>query len=141
MKKLLSFFLLISSFNLLSHEFNPAHLIIDQSDNNQSSYNATWMYPVKNIGKRADVIFPDICTQTGSDPFLQGKYIIEKISLECSEPIKGKFIEIVNLSVLTDALVTINFKDDTFEGLVNVCLLYTSPSPRDGLLSRMPSSA
>ena len=25
--------------------------------------------------------------------------------------------------------------------LVYVCLLYTSPSPRDGLLSRMPSSA
>ena len=25
--------------------------------------------------------------------------------------------------------------------LVKVCLLYTSPSPRDGLLSRMPSSA
>ena len=24
---------------------------------------------------------------------------------------------------------------------INVCLLYTSPSPRDGLLSRMPSSA
>ena len=25
--------------------------------------------------------------------------------------------------------------------VVNICLLYTSPSPRDGLLSRMPSSA
>ena len=25
--------------------------------------------------------------------------------------------------------------------LINICLLYTSPSPRDGLLSRMPSSA
>ena len=25
--------------------------------------------------------------------------------------------------------------------LLNICLLYTSPSPRDGLLSRMPSSA
>src|SRR5664279_6594579 len=25
--------------------------------------------------------------------------------------------------------------------LANACLLYTSPSPRDGLLSRMPSSA
>ena len=25
--------------------------------------------------------------------------------------------------------------------LIDVCLLYTSPSPRDGLLSRMPSSA
>ena len=34
-----------------------------------------------------------------------------------------------------------------YEGLgaqvygISVCLLYTSPSPRDGLLSRMPSSA
>src|SRR5665647_2998417 len=28
-----------------------------------------------------------------------------------------------------------------FYGLAHVCLLYTSPSPRDGLLSRMPSSA
>ena len=25
--------------------------------------------------------------------------------------------------------------------IMNTCLLYTSPSPRDGLLSRMPSSA
>ena len=25
--------------------------------------------------------------------------------------------------------------------LAQICLLYTSPSPRDGLLSRMPSSA
>ena len=25
--------------------------------------------------------------------------------------------------------------------VLNTCLLYTSPSPRDGLLSRMPSSA
>ena len=25
--------------------------------------------------------------------------------------------------------------------LIKICLLYTSPSPRDGLLSRMPSSA
>ena len=31
---------------------------------------------------------------------------------------------------------------DAFEfGSFNFCLLYTSPSPRDGLLSRMPSSA
>ena len=33
--------------------------------------------------------------------------------------------------------------DDLYQvGTVsNICLLYTSPSPRDGLLSRMPSSA
>ena len=29
----------------------------------------------------------------------------------------------------------------TQDPLANICLLYTSPSPRDGLLSRMPSSA
>ena len=29
----------------------------------------------------------------------------------------------------------------TFEADLDDCLLYTSPSPRDGLLSRMPSSA
>ena len=35
-------------------------------------------------------------------------------------------------------------KKNSFEDKVksiNNCLLYTSPSPRDGLLSRMPSSA
>ena len=31
--------------------------------------------------------------------------------------------------------------DESVSGLIRVCLLYTSPSPRDGLLSRMPSSA
>ena len=31
--------------------------------------------------------------------------------------------------------------NQNIDGLVNSCLLYTSPSPRDGLLSRMPSSA
>ena len=30
---------------------------------------------------------------------------------------------------------------DGASGMPGTCLLYTSPSPRDGLLSRMPSSA
>ena len=32
-------------------------------------------------------------------------------------------------------------KEGCVVGVNNACLLYTSPSPRDGLLSRMPSSA
>ena len=32
-------------------------------------------------------------------------------------------------------------KGETYKVTVKGCLLYTSPSPRDGLLSRMPSSA
>ena len=64
-------------------------------------------------------------------------------------------IENMNGQLLSDALITLKnqnksavtnrfgefdlgkiFPDDTI-----ICLLYTSPSPRDGLLSRMPSSA
>ena len=47
-----------------------------------------------------------------------------------------------NAGELTEAAMTrvvealIEFRDDYM-----ACLLYTSPSPRDGLLSRMPSSA
>ena len=33
------------------------------------------------------------------------------------------------------------FEGEEDADLINACLLYTSPSPRDGLLSRMPSSA
>ena len=36
---------------------------------------------------------------------------------------------------------TTSFDTDLYLGDWNTCLLYTSPSPRDGLLSRMPSSA
>ena len=97
MKHFFSLFILFFCLNANSHEFNPAHLIINQSNSNLNKYDATWMYPVKNIGKRANVIFPDICEPMGSDPFIQGKYIIEKIILKCNESIKGKNIEIENL--------------------------------------------
>ena len=33
------------------------------------------------------------------------------------------------------------FKDKSFDFIIKTCLLYTSPSPRDATLSRMPSSA
>ena len=35
----------------------------------------------------------------------------------------------------------VQIKDICLYGMYISCLLYTSPSPRDGLLSRMPSSA
>ena len=37
--------------------------------------------------------------------------------------------------------IEIDISGETKKEKVKVCLLYTSPSPRDGLLSRMPSSA
>ena len=38
-------------------------------------------------------------------------------------------------------MVEVYFAMGMYEDSYNTCLLYTSPSPRDGLLSRMPSSA
>ena len=42
---------------------------------------------------------------------------------------------------LTEATVLGWVYNSLIEGEETACLLYTSPSPRDGLLSRMPSSA
>ncbi len=116
------FFLLVSIFAIdaYSHEFNPAHLVINQSYQDQNTYQASWMYPVKNIGKRAEIILPSFCTTVSKEPYIKNKYIVEQITINCSQAINGSSLQIKDLSVLTDALVTINFIDSTFEGIVNV---------------------
>ena len=54
---------------------------------------------------------------------------------------------IASITKLMTALVAVESHPDLSEVVTirpewtGVCLLYTSPSPRDGLLSRMPSSA
>ena len=104
---------------LSAHEFNPAHLVIDETAEN--TYQINWMYPVKNIGPRAEIIFPDTCSSEAQSPYQQGKYLVEKIDLLCGESLKGQIIEVTNLSVLTDALVTItHLNNDVFEGLMNL---------------------
>ena len=52
--------------------------------------------------------------------------------------VKGHKVKnfVPNRKVLSEGIYMCNVK-----GLALTCLLYTSPSPRDGLLSRMPSSA
>ena len=59
--------------------------------------------------------------------------------------------DVLITSVLTSMVTDLGVVSPTASGLLsyynsntdstNTCLLYTSPSPRDGLLSRMPSSA
>ena len=54
---------------------------------------------------------------------------------------KGKMMHFKSLDDVSDGnqylcITSVNLIDDSLD-----CLLYTSPSPRDGLLSRMPSSA
>ena len=115
-----SLLFLIFFFPVLSaHEFNPAHLVVDEIAENE--YQINWMYPIKNIGQRAEIIFPETCSSEALSPYQQGKYLVEKIDLICSKSLKGQTIEVTNLSVLTDALVTITDRNnDVFEGLMNL---------------------
>ena len=71
----------------------------------------------------------------------QGDRILDRPLIEAGG--KGLFIKELERSILSgesDAAVH-SMKDMETHFAPNTCLLYTSPSPRDGLLSRMPSSA
>ena len=118
-KKFLPLCLISLSLGLAGHEFSPAHLIMDEKE--ESIYEATWMYPIKSIGERASLIFQESCNALNKQPFRQGKYSIEKINLNCDSSIRGAEIKVIGLSVLNDALVTINFiNKKRFEGLMNL---------------------
>ena len=55
---------------------------------------------------------------------------------------KGGVITIVEPDKEVSRFILLGVDEDDYQTVqVILCLLYTSPSPRDGLLSRMPSSA
>ena len=54
----------------------------------------------------------------------------------------GKVVDLLPRNRLARSVVLFQlFEFGAVIGWDDLCLLYTSPSPRDGLLSRMPSSA
>ena len=117
-KVLVSLFIFFAS-TLFAHEFNPAHLLIEEAK--ELEYEALWMTPIKNLGTSPELSFPEICEINKELPFRQGKYISEKINLSCSESLRGKAIQVSGLSILNDALVTVNhFNGERFEGLMNL---------------------
>ena len=73
-----------------------------------------------------------------------GKVLAVLFAIAC---IGGSFGggNMVQINQATSQLVTVTGGEGSFffgnEWIFGACLLYTSPSPRDGLLSRMPSSA
>ena len=103
---------------VFSHEFSPAHLIIEEDADFE--YEVTWMYPIRNLGP-VNLTLPNDCQSNPLESFQESKYLSEKISLQCSDSIKGKDIFIKGLSILNDALVTIKFLDgERYEGLISV---------------------
>ena len=69
----------------------------------------------------------DLCSRQSFDAI---KYVLDGVELH---PLQC--IDVMKMLYNKKSVVVY----DT--GLGKTCLLYTSPSPRDGLLSRMPSSA
>ena len=74
LKKIVLFLFFSASITLSSHEFSPAHLIMDEKM--ETNYEATWMYPIRSIGARASLIFPENCIALSQPPYKQGKYSI-----------------------------------------------------------------
>ncbi len=117
-KVLLGLICIVLVSPVFSHEFSPAHLIIEEDEDFE--YEVTWMYPIRNLGP-VNLTLPKDCQSNSLETFQESKYLSEKISLQCSDSIKGKDIFIKGLSILNDALVTIKFLDgDRYEGLVSV---------------------
>ena len=62
--------------------------------------------------------------------------------LKILENLKLKLVKVIDTHIHADHITALNeLNKRTSCTRIMGCLLYTSPSPRDGLLSRMPSSA
>ena len=87
---------------------------------------------------------------TGADLNYIGSITIDNDLMDAANILEGEKIHIVNNNN-GERFVTYVIPGSRGSGeinvngaaarKVNICLLYTSPSPRDGLLARMPSSA
>ena len=67
----------------------------------------------------------------------------------CAEINEGRFIDLIEIDGasnrgiddIREIIERVQYTPSKGRFKIYICLLYTSPSPRDGLLSRMPSSA
>jgi len=104
--------------NVFSHEMNPARLLLEEQED--GSYAGNWMFPSNAAGLPAEIIFSD-CEEERNLPKIEGKYLVSELSMTCGDSIKGKEISLKGLSRITDALISVTFKDGTkFEGLATV---------------------
>ena len=111
------FFLFLG--NAFGHEMNPARLLLEEQED--GSYAGNWMFPSNAVGLPAEIIFADCEEEERNLPKIEGKYLVSELSMSCGDSIKGKEISLKGLSRITDALISVTFKDGTkFEGLATV---------------------
>ena len=92
------------------------------------------------VARRNDLLneVAEECNNLGSKTFL---YQLDVQDRKQCEKVVKQFLEDAGGIDCVIANAGIGGDDNIFSGSSKSCLLYTSPSPRDGLLSRMPSSA
>ena len=77
--------------------------------------------------------------------YVDGKYVRSESGKTYTKELKNEFYELplTSRKDVRDTVTSSKSGFNKWNGLTpyTSCLLYTSPSPRDGLLSRMPSSA
>ena len=80
-------------------------------------------------------------TVGGHDLYTADAELLQHLRLRTGLSFQGGAL-LGSLTVLENVALPLRENTDLSEAvLLETCLLYTSPSPRDGLLSRMPSSA
>ena len=97
------------------------------------------VYGTYNTVNVESIQFDDVSIYVRDQPRQYGQELtfIVRVKRDNVQIATGSPIEALNLWRLADV-------DDEIVNAIDrqaLCLLYTSPSPRDGLLSRMPSSA
>ena len=87
-----------------------------------------------------DLLAGDICylfARRGMGQFIETRsHSYYELSLEFFSTLH---VEVTSCPRSQEGYISFYLNREFYE--LNFCLLYTSPSPRDGLLSRMPSSA
>ena len=84
----------------------------------------------------------DALLQTWEEKFQNvGEHTTDAKTLFFVELVDAEFKIDLKLGEETEKIEVIRWQFPLLHGMLRTCLLYTSPSPRDGLLSRMPSSA
>ena len=114
-----------------AHRFAPSLLEIRQLS--ETALVATWKTPIQKVSAvPMEPVFPASCQVTAASPWVQeGTGVLMQLDLSCAEGLVGETLSVSGLA------------DNQSSALLRLylCLLYTSPSPRDRTRSRMPSSA
>ena len=97
--------------------------------------------------------FSGLSTKKRKDNFFQRTFITLKATVTKNLLENESAVVSMNMALMPETIGGVIFRDFQNDGIIGVddqrfdadelpsCLLYTSPSPRDATLSRMPSSA